>query len=379
MRPSGWSGGKTPSQRQDMTQNIAVILGTRPEITKMAPVIRALEAAGTDFFVIHTGQHYSRNMDGVFFEQLNLDPPSYNIEVGSGTQGAQTAAILSGVEEILLRRQPDVVLVQGDTNSVLAGALAAAKLHIKVGHVEAGLRSYDRNMPEEINRVLSDHCSDYLFAPTEKSARILRGEGIPEEKVFMTGNTVVDATWQNIDIAHRMSNIFENLKIRPAEYFLVTLHRRENVDNRERFASILEGLAMVARFYHQPVIYPVHPHSLASMKEFGFEAPDLTLIEPVDYFDSLMLQNYARVVLTDSGGLQEEACILGVPCVTLRDNTERPETLEIGANMLAGAESDNILECVRQTFEIERHWQNPFGDGKAAERIVDIITGGSDG
>lgn len=362
-----------------MSVKVAIILGTRPEITKMAPVIRAVDSRDIDYFVIHTGQHYSHNLDGVFFEQLRLDLPSYNIEAGSGSHGAQTARILEGIEEILIRRQPDVVLVQGDTNSVLAGALAAAKLHIKVGHIEAGLRSYDRSMPEEINRILADHCADYLFAPTEKAEKILLGEGIPQEKIYVTGNTVVDSLYQNIEIARRTSKILDKLGIRPAEYFLVTAHRTENVDNPERFASLLAGLDKVANFYHQPLIYPVHPHALAKMKEFRLETPNLTLIDPVDYFDSLILQNYARLVLTDSGGVQEEACILGVPCVTLRDNTERPETLEIGANMLAGVDTDNILECARLTFEYGRRWSNPFGDGKAGEKIVDIITGGSNG
>jgi len=241
------------------------------------------------------------------------------------------------------------------------------------------LRSYDRNMPEEINRILTDHCSDYLFAPTEKAKTILLGEGIPEEKIHVTGNTIVDAVYQNLSIAQRTSNIFNILNIRPAQYFLATLHRQENVDNRERFSSILDGLGQVANFYHQPVIYPVHPHSRKRMSEFDLETPDLTLIEPVDYFDFLMLESNARLVLTDSGGVQEEACILGVRCVTLRDNTERPETLEIGANVIAGTESDDILENVRLMFEIERYWQNPFGDGKAGERIVNILTGGTNG
>ena len=362
-----------------MTPKTAVILGTRPEIIKMAPVIRALENSDTEYFVLHTGQHYSYNLDGVFFEQLALDLPSYNLEVGSGSHAVQTAAILKGVEEILLRRKPDSVLVQGDTNSVLGGALAAAKLHIKVGHVEAGLRSYDKTMPEEINRVLTDHCSDYLFAPTEQAGTILKSEGIPENTVFVTGNTIVDALYQNIEIARRKSTILSTLDIQPSRYFLATAHRQENVDNRERLTSILNGLRSVADFYHQPVVYPVHPHALTRIKEFGLDTAGVVLIDPVDYFDFLILQNYSRLVLTDSGGVQEETCILGVPCVTLRDNTERPETVEVGANMLAGTDSENILECVRLSFERGGRWRNPFGDGTAAEKIVDIITGGSNG
>ena len=208
---------------------VAVILGTRPEIIKMTPIIRALRAKGIDFFVLHTGQHYSHNIDGIFFKELKLKTPEYNIHSGSGSHGAQTAAILTGVEDVLLKEHPDIVLVLGDTNSVFAGALAATKLHIKVGHVEAGLRSFDRAMPEEINRILTDHCADYLFAPTEKSKTILLREGINEERVFVTGNTIVDAVYQNIEIARKRSNIFEKLGVKHGEYFLVTVHRQENV------------------------------------------------------------------------------------------------------------------------------------------------------
>jgi len=359
-----------------MQVKIAVVLGTRPEITKMAPVIKALEVRQADFFILHTGQHYSFNLDGVFFDQLKLPRPGYNVEAGSGSQAEQTARILVGVEKIIQKENPDIVLVQGDTNSVLATALAAAKLHIKVGHVEAGLRSYDRTMPEEINRILADHCSDFLFAPTDKAEEILQGEGIPEEKVFVTGNTIVDAVYQNQELARGQSNALENLNIRSGEFFLVTLHRQENVDNRTRFASILEGLETIAAEFHLPVIYPIHPHSRKNMIEFNLKAPGLTMIEPVNYFDILQLESSARLVLTDSGGIQEETCIIGVPCVTLRDNTERPETVEVGANILAGTLPVKIVESTRTMLEKKNNWQNPFGDGRAGERIVSIITGG---
>ncbi len=355
---------------------IVVILGTRPEIIKMAPVIRELEKRKTDFFILHTGQHYSYNLDGVFFEQLKLPQPKYNVEAGSSSHAEQTAKILVGVEKVLQKENADIVLVEGDTNSVLAGALAAVKLHIKVGHVEAGLRSYDRSMPEEINRTLTDHCSDYLFAPTEKAKTILLGEGIPNEKIFVTGNTIVDAVYQNLGIAREQSSTLSTLHVNPREYFLVTLHRQENVDNRARFASILEGLDKVAADFGLPIIYPIHPHSRKRMGEFNLRAPNLTLIKPVDFLGFLQLESNARFILTDSGGVQEEACILNVPCVTLRDNTERPETVEVGANILAGASPDRIVECSRVMLGRENNWQNPFGDGKAGERIVSIITGG---
>ncbi len=225
---------------------IAVVVGTRPEIIKMAPVVRELAKRRADFFILHTGQHYSYNMDRVFFEELDLPPARYNLEVGSGSHAEQTARILTGIESALRKEQPQTVLVEGDTNSVLAGALAAAKLHLKVGHVEAGLRSYDRNMPEEINRILTDHCADYLFAPTEKAREILLGEGIPKEKIFVTGNTVVDAVLQNLERSRGGSSVLPSLHIKPREYVLVTIHRQENVDNRSRFSSIMEGVSKVA-------------------------------------------------------------------------------------------------------------------------------------
>ncbi|MFC1985827.1 non-hydrolyzing UDP-N-acetylglucosamine 2-epimerase [Chloroflexota bacterium] len=357
---------------------ITVVLGTRPEIIKMVPVIRELEEQESNYFILHTGQHYSYNLDRVFFEQLRLPAAKYNLEVGSGSQAEQTAKILTGVEKVLQQEGPDMVLVEGDTNSVFAGALAAVKLNIKVGHVEAGLRSYDWNMPEEINRILTDHCSEFLFAPTEKAKVILQGEGIPKEKIFVTGNTIVDAVYQNLEIARDSAKIISTLGLKPKEYFLVTLHRQENVDNRARFAFILEGLYGVANEFKMPVVYPIHPRSRKMMAEFNLNARGLRLVEPVDFLDFLQLENNARLVLTDSGGIQEESCILGVPCVTLRDNTERPETLEVGSNTLAGVLPDRIVECARLMLGRESNWVNPFGDGTAGRKIVGII-GGSNG
>jgi len=358
---------------------IAIILGTRPEIIKMAPVIRELGRKQADFFILHTGQHYSYYLDKVFFEQLELPQPRYNLNVGSGSHAEETGKMLVGIEKVLLKETPDIILVEGDTNSVLAGALAAAKLYIKVGHVEAGLRSYDRNMPEEINRILADHCSDFLFAPTEKAKAILRGEGIPEDKIFVTGNTIADAVYQNLEIARASANAVNALGLKPQEYFLVTLHRQENVDNRARFASILEGLDRVVAEFETPVIYPIHPHSRKMMTKFGLQPRRLMLAEPVDFLSFLQLESSARLILTDSGGVQEEACILTVPCVTLRDSTERPETLEVGSNILAGASPDTIVECSKAMLGRDNNWQNPFGDGTAGKKIVEIVMGGSNG
>jgi UDP-N-acetylglucosamine 2-epimerase (non-hydrolysing) len=352
---------------------ICITLGTRPEIVKMSPVIRACEREGLDFFILHTGQHFSYNMDKVFFEQLELPEAKYNLDVGSGSHAEQTGKILIGVEKILQKEQPNVVLVEGDTNTVLAGALAATKLHIKVGHVEAGLRSYDRQMPEEINRVLTDHCSDYLFTPTEKSREILLGEGVPDAKIFVTGNTIVDAVYQNLGISEERFNPLNDLDLTPKNYFLVTAHRQENVDVKERFEGIINGLERVAGEFGLPVIYPIHPRAQKMMNHFGLKAHGITFIEPLDYLSFLQLESRAKLVLTDSGGVQEETCILQVPCVTLRDNTERPETLEVGSNILAGTNPEKILERVRIMLSRENNWQNPFGDGKVGERIVGII------
>jgi UDP-N-acetylglucosamine 2-epimerase (non-hydrolysing) len=240
---------------------IAIVLGTRPEIIKMSPVIRACEKENVDYFILHTGQHYSYNMDRIFFEQLGLPEAKYNLDVGSGTHGEQTGKILTGVEQVLQNEQPDVVLVEGDTNTVLAGALAASKLHIKVGHVEAGLRSYDRQMPEEINRVLTDHCSDFLFAPTENARQLLLGEGISDDTIFVTGNTIVDAVYQNLGLANRQRSVLNDLELEPKGYFLVTAHRQENVDVKERFDGILTGLERINQDYGLPVIYPIHPRA----------------------------------------------------------------------------------------------------------------------
>lgn len=353
---------------------IAIILGTRPEVIKMSPVIRELEKRQADYYIIHTGQHYSYNMDKVFFEQLKLPPSKYNLEAKSGSHGEQTAKILTGIEKVLLADKPDIVLVQGDTNTVLAGAIAASKIHIKVGHVEAGLRSYDRQMPEEINRILTDHCSDFLFTPTEKARNILLSEGISADKIFVTGNTIVDAVYQNLKIADSHGDILKELNLEPRQFFLLTLHRQENVDNKERFSSILAALEQVAIKYQVPIVYPIHPRSRKMMLEFGFQPHKIYLIDPIDFFSFLQLEKQARLILTDSGGVQEESCILGIPCITLRDSTERPETIEIGAAKLAGVDPSRILECINAFLINKVIWQNPFGDGKAGEHIVKIIT-----
>ena len=355
----------------------AVILGTRPEIIKMAPVIKELIRKNADYFVLHTGQHYSYEMDKLLFEQLELPPPDYNLEIGSGTHAETTGRMLIEIEKVLLDEKPEIVLVEGDTNSILAGALAAVKLGIKVGHVEAGLRSYDRTMPEEINRILTDHISDYLFAPTAEAAALLAGEGIAEENIFVTGNTIVDAVYQNIELSRKKVDVLKHPGLTEKKYMLLTLHRQENVDSRERFADILDGINRVSATSGLPVFYPVHPRSKKMMAEFGLNPGNIIMSGPVDFLDFLQLESSARLIFTDSGGVQEEACILGVPCVTVRNNTERPETVAVGANTIAGTNPENIIKATQMMIDRVDRWENPFGDGMAAMRIIEILEGKS--
>ncbi|WP_332448459.1 non-hydrolyzing UDP-N-acetylglucosamine 2-epimerase [Methanoculleus sp.] len=349
---------------------IGIVLGTRPEIIKMSPVIRECERRGLDYYIIHTGQHYSYEMDRVFFEELDLPDPDYSLDVGSGTHAGQTAKIMTGVEDILAKEPPEIVLVQGDTNTVMAGALAASKLHVRVGHIEAGLRSFNRQMPEEINRVLTDHISDYLFAPTERSRENLLTEGISDRRICVTGNTVVDAVYQNLDISRRKVNVLKDLDLEPQEYFLVTAHRQENVDNRARLKEILKGLAGVQKEFSLPVVFPVHPRTEKRIKELGIGVDGLNLTKPFGFLEFLQLEAQAKLVLTDSGGVQEETCVLGVPCATMRYDTERPETLDVGSNILVGTDSGKILEGVRSATTSPRGWENPYGDGIAGKMIV---------
>lgn len=354
---------------------LCIVLGTRPEIIKLSPLIRACEEKHLDYFILHTGQHYSYEMDKTFFEELELPEPKYNLDVGSGTQAVQTAKILSGCEDALLKEKPDVIFVQGDTNTVMACALAASKLHIKIGHVEAGLRSFDRNMPEEINRVIADHISDYLFAPTEVSQNLLLKEGIPNEKIVVTGNTVVDAAYQNLELSKKRMDVLADLGLEPKMYFLVTAHRAENVDVKERLSNILEALRELGNKYHYPIIFPMHPRTEKMVKEFGLSLDGITVIKPIGYLEFLQMEENALLILTDSGGLQEEGCILHTPCVTLRDNTERPETIDVGANVLAGCDKETILILAERMINTTTSWQNPFGNGDAALKILDAVLG----
>lgn len=340
----------------------------------MSSLIRECEKRKTDFFILHTNQHYSANLDKVFFEELKLPQPRYNLKVGSATHAIQTAKLLIGIEEVLLREAPDVAVVEGDTNTVLAGALAASKLHIKVAHIEAGLRSYSRRMPEEINRIITDHISDFLFAPTDKARSILLDEGIPQNKIYVTGNTVVDAVYQNLILAKKRSKILENYGLAKTKYFLVTVHREENANDKKRLIGILSGLKLVAKKYNFPAVCPIHPRTRKKIQEFKLTVDSaIRMINPVGYLDFLTLEVNAKLILTDSGGIQEESCILQIPCVTLRNNTERPETIEAGGNILAGVSPNGILDSVDKMLKKKKTWKHPFGNGLAGKTILDKL------
>jgi UDP-N-acetylglucosamine 2-epimerase (non-hydrolysing) len=352
---------------------IGIVVGTRPEIIKMAPVVRACLERHVPFLLLHTGQHYSFEMDGVFFRELELPAPHHNLEVGSGSQAYQVGAIVSGIAPILERERPDVLLVEGDTNSVLAAGLAAHKLGIRVGHVEAGLRSYDRTMPEEINRILTDHLADHLFAPTGHARRILLGEGIADGRIHVTGNTVVDEVLRQRERA-RIPGLLERFGVSPGRYALATTHRAENVDREDRLRGIFAGLAGAGRALDMPVLAALHPRTAKTLDALGLALDGaVRRLPPLGYLEFLGLHAEAALVLTDSGGLQEEACCLKVPCVTLRDNTERPESVEVGANLLVGADSVRIVEGARTMAGRARDWPNPFGDGKSGARIIELL------
>lgn len=351
---------------------ITIILGTRPEIIKMAPVIRECEKKGVEYEILHTGQHYSYDMDRTFFEQLELPEVDHNLDVGSGSHGEQTGKILAGIERVLMNGDTDEVLVQGDTNTVMAGALAASKLHIRVGHVEAGLRSFDRRMPEEINRVVADHISDHLFAPTENSRRLLLDEGIKDENIEVVGNTIVDSVHQNLKIAMKKVDPLVDLDLKRENFILMTSHRAENVDVKSRFEGIMEGARSVSEDLGMKVVYPIHPRARKFLDRFNIDTDGIEVIDPVGFLEFLVLESSARLVLTDSGGVQEETCILNTPCITLRDNTERPETIEVGANLLAGTDPSAIKRKAIQQTNAKNEWKNPFGDGTSAEKIIRI-------
>ena len=347
---------------------ICIILGTRPEIIKMSPIIEEMDRRGWDFFILHSNQHYSSDMDAIFFEELGIQLAKYNLNVGSDTQAKQIGKMLIRMDMVLSKEKPTIVLVQGDTNTVIAGALTANKLSIPLGHVEAGLRSYDRSMPEENNRIVADHLSDYLFAVSDFQNDILKGEGIASSKIYVVGNTIVDAVMKYKNVAKSKSKILSQFKINSGEYVLFTAHRVSNVDGIQELQEILKMLDLI----EDVVCWPIHPRTKKFLKEYALKIPDNVVIsDPIGYLDFLTLEQNAKGIITDSGGVQEEACILGVPCITIRDNTERPETIRVGANTLVGKDVEKVSELLN-TFK--KKWENPFGNGDTAKKILDIIS-----
>ena len=358
-----------------------VVAGTRPEVIKLAPVLRAAEKhEDVETIFVGSGQHYDVEMFDNFVKELELPKPLRFLKTGSGTQAEQTSKILLEIEKVLDAFKPDIVLVEGDTNTVLAVGISAVKLHIPLGHVEAGLRSYDRSMPEEINRTLVANCAELQFAPTEKAALNLIYEGLTPWKIYVTGNTIVDACLQHVEIAGKKSKIMEEMGLKQGGFILITLHRVENVDIKEKFSQIIEAFIELKEL---PLIFPIHPRTKKMLEIFDLalkvdEADHIKLVKPLSYLDFLWLLNNCAVVLTDSGGVQEEALTLKVPCVTLRESTERPETVMVGGNVLVGAKKEKILETTRKILGDEefkgrlKNIENPLGDGKAGERILEI-------
>lgn len=322
--------------------------------------------------IVHTGQHYDNSMSRVFFDELEIPKPYCNLDVGSSTHGMQTGMMLARIEEVLLKEKPDRVLVYGDTNSTLAGAIAAVKLNIPVAHVEAGLRSFNKRMPEEVNRVITDHISSLLFCPTESAVENLKREGITEG-VYKVGDVMYDSVLYNLKKAEERSEILNDLKIEPKGYFLSTLHRQENTDDPERLASIFTVLSGL----DYPIIIPMHPRTKKTIEEHAFPPGNLNklmIIPPVSYLDMLILEKNARLILTDSGGVQKEAYFFKIPCITLRDETEWVETVEAGWNRVAGADPAKIREAIEATISIPlKAYQDFYGDGKASERILEIL------
>jgi len=352
------------------------VIGARPQFIKAAVVSGALrERKGVEEFLVHTGQHFDENMSRVFFDEMGISEPSANLGISGGEHGSMTGKMLIRVEELIMEQKPDCVLVYGDTNSTLAGALAASKLNVPCAHVEAGLRSDNRAMPEEINRILTDHACDLLFAPTDDAARRLREEGIAGEKVIRTGDVMLDAALLYGEKAKSESAILDRLDLKEKKYALCTLHRAENVDSREVVEWLISGLGEIAR--NLPVLLPIHPRTKARLKEFELLdalPPGIRIVDPVGYLDILRLESSAALILTDSGGMQKEAFFQKVPCVTLRTETEWTELLPGGHNRLALPMTESISEKAEDALSADPDWSvDLYGDGHSSETIAQAI------
>lgn len=362
--------------RWTLMLKIINVVGARPNFMKVAPLVDAMKRREQQFspLVVHTGQHYDAMMSEAFFKDLGLPEPDLYLSVGSGSHAAQTAAVMERFEPVVLQEQPDWVLVVGDVNSTLACALVCVKLGIKVAHVEAGLRSRDRSMPEEINRLLTDQISDLLFTPSQDADENLRAEGIPEERIRFVGNVMIDSLNKQLERAQH-SKIREELGVAGQDYSVLTLHRPSNVDERQTFERILGALAAIGK--RLPIIFPVHPRTRKMIKEsnLAFDS-GLRLVDPLGYLDFLRLYSGARLVLTDSGGIQEETTVLGIPCLTLRENTERPITVTMGTNTIVGTDPAKITSAAFAALDHKKspeHRIPPLWDGQTADRILDAL------
>ncbi|RJQ27857.1 MAG: UDP-N-acetylglucosamine 2-epimerase (non-hydrolyzing) [Peptococcaceae bacterium] len=349
---------------------IVTVAGARPQFIKMAPVSRELRRYFSEV-IVHTGQHYDYEMDRIFFDQLEIPAPDYHLSVGSGSHGHQTGEMLKRIEDVLLEEKPDLVLTYGDTNSTLAGALAASKLNIKTAHVEAGMRSFDRSMPEEVNRVLTDHCSDLFFCSTETAVENLRREGIING-VYLTGDVMVDSLLHNRENAGSKSTILKALGLKEKGYLVATIHRAGNTDSKDNLVSIVKSFSEL----EEMVVFPVHPRTEKYLKKYGLDKrvkASVKLIKPLGYLDFLVLMSNAKKIITDSGGVQKEAYILKVPCITLRENTEWIETVEDGWNVLVGADTEKIVRMVKEFDPSPKNHRERYGSGNAGRRIADTI------
>jgi UDP-GlcNAc3NAcA epimerase len=350
--------------------HLITIVGARPQFIKAAPVSVALKAKNIQETIIHTGQHYDRNMSDIFFEELDIQKPTYELGIKAATHGAMTGRMLEHVEKILMKENPDLVLVYGDTNSTLAGALAAAKLNIPVAHVEAGLRSFNRQMPEETNRIITDHISDLLFAPTSTATENLHAEGI-RNGIYHTGDVMYDAALLFSDLSEAKSRALERFGLEPGHYILATVHRVENTDNPDRLHSIFKALLTISA--DTRVVLPLHPRTAKKLELAGLQSPspDLCLIPPLSFLDMIALEKSAKLIMTDSGGIQKEAYFHSVPCVTMRNETEWVETVRSGWNTLAGADCKKIINAAQSAKP--GHLVEEYGTGNAAFMIADII------
>jgi len=348
---------------------ILSIVGTRPNFVKIAPLLKEIKKhRNLESVLVHTGQHYDFGMSESFFEELSIPKPNYNLGVGSGSHAWQTAEIMKKLEQVVLAENPDLIIVVGDVNSTLAGALTAAKLYIPIAHVEAGLRSFNRSMPEETNRILTDHISDFLFCPTKISVENLKKEGITKG-VYNVGDIMYDALLSNIKIAEKKSKILEKLEIKKGEYLLLTVHRSSNTDNLNNLQKIIEAVAES----NERIIFPVHPRTKKQIEKLQLKHwENIKYIEPVGYLDMIVLEKNAKKILTDSGGVQKESYWLGVPCITLREETELVETVNFGWNVLVGTDKNKILKEIKKVNFTKKHYDY-FGNGKTADKILRIL------